>query len=171
MKSENIVLTVCLVFAISVITCLSVQSCKSHQFRRNIILEIDSINNKRMDSHNETDSIWQLMKKNNLYWEWTSEIYVPVMDSTGNVSGSILSGRETFKAKVENESGEEVSVRTKESMLESSSSGVKKKLDEEVQEKSKPDSPVNINFIVCIVVLFILSIIAVLIRKKTRHLL
>lgn len=93
------------------------------------------------------------------------------MDSTGNVSGSILSGRETFKAKVENESGEEVSVRTKESMLESSSSGVKKKLDEEVQEKSKPDSPVNINFIVCIVVLFILSIIAVLIRKKTRHLL
>ena len=89
-------------------------------------MEIDSINNKRMDSHNETDSIWQLMKKNNLYWEWTSEIYVPVMDSTGNVSGSILSGRETFKAKVENESGEEVSVRTKESMLESSSSGVKK---------------------------------------------
>ena len=67
MKSENIVLTVCLVFAISVITCLSVQSCKSHQFRRNISLEIDSINNKRMDSHNETDSIWQLMKKNNLY--------------------------------------------------------------------------------------------------------
>ena len=41
MKSENIVLTVCLVFAISVITCLSVQSCKSHQFRRNISLEID----------------------------------------------------------------------------------------------------------------------------------
>lgn len=156
MKSENVILISVLLFASIMIGGLTVQSCKSSKVDRTTHAQADSSGRSKHDKTKELDSLLRVIKVNKWSLSFRNDVYIPVMDSAGRVTGSVLIGSNSGVMQQEERSDSAVSRSEKSTDKGEQEAKVKKKLKEEVEE-TKRDWGL-IKFITIGVVLFIIYI-------------
>lgn len=153
MKSENVLLTICLGVIFIFIGGLTVQSCRSSKLDQNTRLEIDTTSLREETKKILADSaLWESLKAN-IKLQWVQERYTPVQDSTGNVTGSVLTERNSVTSSHEEQRETAAQVRKEEESAVKSSASGKTQLADDIKKESKPKVPIAWEFyIVCSIV-------------------
>jgi len=143
MKSENVLLTICLAVIFIFIGGLSVQSCRSSKLNQSTRLEIDTASLREETKKILADSsIWESLKAN-FKLEWVQEKYTPVQDSTGKVTGSVLTERNSVTSSKEEQRETAAEIRKEEESTVKSSASGKTQLADDIKKESKPALPIN----------------------------
>ena len=164
MKSENVLLTICLIVIFIFIVGLTLQSCRSSKLDQRTRTEIDTASLSEETKKIWTDStLWESLKAN-LTFEWVQEKYTPVQDSTEKVTGSVLTERNSvISSKEEQRESVATTRKEEESAVKSSASGTTK-LADDIKKESKTKTPITWQFYMMLSIV----IIALLIWKKFK---
>lgn len=162
MRSENVVLTVCLTVVFIAIGGLTVQSCRSTKVQKTVHEQMDSAGQYNHSRELSNDSLLRLLKMNKWTLQYHTEVYTPVMNSTGLVTGSILARKESAQMSHEQSSDSVAETKSRAVEKQQSETTVKRDLEEKVnKEKKTRASPTLVIFglLGCI-------LLAIFIRKK-----
>lgn len=137
MKSENALLSVCLVVVFIAIGGLTVQGCRSTKMQKTVHEQMDSVGQNSRSREVNNDSLLRLLKKNKWALKYQIEYYTPIMDSTGRVIGNLLARKESVQ--VDHEESSDSIAETKRRTVEKqkSEAAVKRDLKEKVDEEKK----------------------------------
>ncbi|MEG2856929.1 hypothetical protein [Bacteroides sp.] len=156
MKSENVILVTVLMFASIMIGGLTVQSCKSSKTERKTHQLLDSVGQSKHDKAMEMDSLFRLIKMNKWSLSYRNDVYIPVLDSTGRVTGSVLVESNTSVLQQEERSDSLAETIKKTTDKGEQTTGLKKELNEKVEETKR--NPKLIGLFVIGIILFIIYI-------------
>lgn len=162
MRSENVVLTVCLTVVFTAIGGLTVQSCRSTKVQKTVHEQMDSTGQYNHSRELNNDSLLRLLKMSKWTLQYHAEIYTPVMDSTEQVTGSILARKESVQMSHEQSSDSVAETKSREVEKQQLEATVKRDLEKKVNEEKKARaSPILV-----ISVSFGCILLAIFIRKK-----
>lgn len=168
MKSENVVLTVCVAMIIVFVCGLTIQSCKSSSsLERKSTLKVDSTGEQRSSSVVDLDSFVHKLQVDEFNYEWNIETYVPTTDSAGHVTGSAILSRNTGKKSSGKKSSETAEVKKKDSVLSESASQIKKKSADSTDVRKESSTKFDVPFLFIAVLLLIIGFVYVRIRHPT----
>lgn len=162
MRSENVMLSVCLMVVFIAIGGLTVQSCRSTKMQRTVHEQVDSTGKSSHFREVNNDSLLRLFKMNKWALNYHVEYYIPVMDSAGRVTGTVLARKESVQVEQEESSDSVAETKNRRVDKHDSESAVKRELKEKVDEEKKSRaSPVLV-----IIILLGCILLAIFVWKK-----
>lgn len=162
MRSENVMLSVCLMVVFIAIGGLTVQSCRSTKMQRTVHEQVDSTGKSSHFREVNNDSLLRLFKMNKWALNYHVEYYIPVMDSAGRVTGTVLARKESVQVEQEESSDSVAETKNRTVDKHDSESAVKRELKEKVDEEKKSRaSPVLV-----IIILLGCILLAIFVWKK-----
>lgn len=162
MRSESVVLTVCLMVVFITIGGLTVQSCRSTKMQKTVYEQMDSTGQKSHSREVNNDSLLRLLKMNKWALRYQAEFYTPVIDSIGRVIGTVLARKESVQVAHEESSDSVAETKNQTVEKQKSEVAVKRDLKEKVNEEKK----VRVSPILIIIALFGCILFAMFVRKK-----
>lgn len=155
MKSENVLLTICLIVISIFIGGLTVQSCKSSKSASRTRLDIDTASFREETKTIWADStLWESLKAN-FKIEWVQEKYTPVQDSTGAVTSSVLTERNSVTSSKEEQRESAAIIRKEEESAVKSSASGKTQLADDIKKESKTKTPITWQFYIMLSIVVI----------------
>lgn len=98
MKSENILLTACLIFILVILSGLTLQSCKSSSnSTADKSVQVDSSAALKATNVSDLSMLIHRLQLDQENYEWNIEQYIPLTDSAGRVTGTAIISRNTGK--------------------------------------------------------------------------
>ena len=116
MKSENILLTACLMFILVILSGLTVQSCKSSSnSTAEKSVQVDSSARLRATNVSDLSMLIHRLQLDQENYEWNIEEYIPLTDSAGRVTGTAIISRNTGKRSGSRQQNESAAIVKKDS--------------------------------------------------------
>lgn len=137
MRRGNVVLTVCLMVVFIAIGGLTVQSCRSTNVQRTIREQVDSAGKNSLSVEKSNDSLLRLLKLNKWALSYNVEYYIPVMDSTGCMTGTMLARKESMQVAHEESSDSVAETKSRTKEKSESESAMKRDFKENLNEEKK----------------------------------
>lgn len=140
-----------------VILMVVASGCGTSKTSRDFRMEIDTVRTVDESKKQWLDSLAWVSLKEYFRMTWTQEIYVPVMDSTGRVTGSVLAEKNSVASSAEQQTERVSAVEKKDEETVNTSAGGKTQLVDVVDKEKKTDwtVPCGLYFFVFIVLLII----------------
>lgn len=161
MKSENILLTVCIIFILVFVSGLTIQSCKSSsKLESNKSSKVDSLGSSSSNSVSDIDLLIHKMQVDESNFEWNIEEYIPLVDSAGHVTGTALMSKKQGRRSGSKQSSETSQLSKKDSLSSSSKSDLKRKDTAKMEQSKvvKSNSSISIFIVLLLVLLLLVTI-------------
>jgi len=143
------------------------QGCKSSsKMEQKSTLKVDSTGQSSTTTESKKNTIVLLSESEGMNYEWAAEEYIPVKDSTGKVTGSVLKSRNRGKLNINKQKEQTSKSSSSEKNKKKEAAKVKKDVSNKIKDEEKSETTIASSLTWGVGILIIGVLVGLYIRKK-----